>query len=170
MRAVGRAIQPGTLDPAMNDQGVLPRRQVRLPPEAAREEVPLLPAGYLGKPGVDRRSGLLGDLELNRPARLLLNNRSAVSDPAAGADIVDLQPHEIAPSEFAIDGKVKHREVAGSLLQLKPDPDGPHVLGLQRSLLTDEPSLIPSIALRCRRLVSIEHDRLLRTDHALPAP
>jgi hypothetical protein len=36
--------------------------------------------------------------------------------------------------------------------------------------LTDEPSLIQRIALRRRRLVSIEHDRLLRSDHALQAP
>ena len=28
----------------------------------------------------------------------------AVSDPAAGANIVDLQPHEFAASELAVDG------------------------------------------------------------------
>ena len=31
----------------------------------------------------------------------------AVTDPTADADIVDLQPHEIAPSEFAVDRKVE---------------------------------------------------------------
>jgi hypothetical protein len=114
----------------MNDPGVSPRRQVRLRPESAPED----PAGNLGKPGLDRGSGLLGDFELDRPPRLLLNNGGAVSDTAAGANTVDLQPHEIAASELAVDGEVKHCEVAGSMLQLKPDPYGPHVLRLQRSL------------------------------------
>jgi hypothetical protein len=89
---------------------------------------------------LDRGSGLLGDLELNRLARLLLDNGSAVSDPAAGTNIVHLQPHEIAASEFAIDSEVEQGEIAGAVLQPKPDPDRPHLLGLQRSLLTDEAS------------------------------
>ena len=151
----------------MNNPRVLPRRHVRLCPEAAGEQVASLPAGNLGKPGLDRGSGLLGDFELNRLARLLLDKGSAVSNPAAGTYIVSLQPHEIASLEFAIDGEVKHRQVAGSVLQLKLDPYGPHVLGLQRLLLTDEPALVPRTTPRCRALVFIE---LLPNDHALPVP
>ena len=61
---------------------------------------------------------MLGDLELDRPACLLLNSSGAVSNSAAGADIVDLQPHKVAASEFAIDGKIEKSEVARSVLQL----------------------------------------------------
>lgn len=77
----------------------------------------------LRKPIVDRGSGRLGDFELHRTPRLLLNDSGAVTDAPAGADIVNLQPHEIAASEFTIDGEVEHREIAGSVLQLEPDPD-----------------------------------------------
>jgi len=69
----------------MNDPRVLPSRQVRLRPEAAREQVSPLPAGNLGKPRLDRGSGLLGDFELDGPSRLLLNDGGAVPDPAAGS-------------------------------------------------------------------------------------
>jgi hypothetical protein len=88
--AVSGAVEPGTLDPGMDDPRILPGREVRLRPEPAREKVPSIPGLDLGKPGSDRGSGLLGDFELNRPARLFLNDVGAVSDPTAGADIVDL--------------------------------------------------------------------------------
>ncbi len=90
MRAVGGAVKPGTLDPSVDDPRILPGREVRLRPEAAREEVPSIPGLDLGKPGSDRGSGLFRDFELNRPARLFLNDVGPVSDTAAGADIVDL--------------------------------------------------------------------------------
>jgi len=39
---------------------------------------------------MDRGSGLLGDFELDRPTRLLLNDGGAFANPAAGANVVDL--------------------------------------------------------------------------------
>jgi hypothetical protein len=80
---------------------------VRLRSNPAGKEVPGFPVSNVGKPRLDRGSGLLGDLELNRTARLLLNYGRAVMDPTADTDIVDLQPHEIAPSEFAVDREVE---------------------------------------------------------------
>ena len=100
----------------------------------------------------------------------LLNDGRAVTDPTADADILDLQPHEIATPKFAVDREVEQGEVAGSALHLEPDPDRPHVLRLQRALLPNEAPFVPGIATRHRRLVAIEHDRLLGTDRALPAP
>src|ERR1700758_3521760 len=103
MRAIGRAIKPGARDPRMDDPGILPGRQVRLRSDPAGKEVPGVPASNVGKPRLDRGSGLLGDLELHSPARFLLNDGRAVADPAADADTLDLQPHEIAAPEFAVD-------------------------------------------------------------------
>src|SRR5215469_8407136 len=78
----------------------LPGRQVRLRSDSAGKEVPGVPVSNVGKPRLDRGSGLLGDLELHRTARLLLNYGRAVTEPTADADIVDLQLHEIASWEF----------------------------------------------------------------------
>jgi hypothetical protein len=53
VRAVGRAIKPGALDPAMDDPRILSCGEVRLRLEAARKEI-LSVAGFeLGKPGAD---------------------------------------------------------------------------------------------------------------------
>src|SRR5262250_64668 len=151
MRAIGRAIKPSARDPRMDDPGILPGRQVRLGSDPTGKEVPGAPASNVGKPRLDRGSGLLGDLELHRPARLLLNDGRAVTDPTADADIVDLQPHEIAASEFAVDREVEQGEVTGSALYLEPNPDRPHVLGFQRALLPNEAPFVPGIATPYRR-------------------
>ena len=74
MRAIGRAIKFSTRDPRMDDPGILPRRQVRRRSDPAGKEVPDVPVSSVGKPRLDRGSGLLGDLELHRTARLLLND------------------------------------------------------------------------------------------------
>ena len=87
MRAVGGAIEPGALDPVMDDPHILSRRQVRLRPKAAREDVVSIPRVDPGKPVLDRRPGLLGDFKLHRPACLLLDYSGAVSNPSAGANI-----------------------------------------------------------------------------------
>src|SRR5215469_7353805 len=170
MCAIGRAIEPSARDPRMDDPGILPGRQVRLRSDPAGKEIPGAPASNVDKPRLDRGSGLLGDLELHRTARLLLNDGRAVTHSTADADIVDLQPHEIAAPKFAVDREVEQGEVAGSALHLEPDPDRPHVLRLQRALLPNKAPFVPGIATRYRRLVSIEHDCLLGTDRALPAP
>src|SRR5262249_33778185 len=170
MRAIGRAIKPSARDPRMDDPGILPGRQVRLRSDPAGKEVPGAPASNVGKPRLDRGLGLLGDFELHRAARLLLNDGRAVTDPTADADILDLQPHQIAAPEFAVDREVEQGEVAGSALHLEPDPDRPHVLRLQRALLPNQAPFVPGIATRYRRLVALEHDCLLGTDRALPAP
>ena len=90
MRAVGGAVEHSALDPGMDDPRILPGRDVRLRPETAREEVSSVSGLDLGKPCSDRGSGLFGNFELNRPARLFLNDGCAVSKPAAYADVVDL--------------------------------------------------------------------------------
>ena len=64
MRAIGRAIKPSACDPRMDDPGILSGRQVRLLSDPAGKEVPGAPASNVGKPRLDRGSGLLGDLEL----------------------------------------------------------------------------------------------------------
>jgi len=116
MRAIRGAVKPGALDPGVDNSCILSCREVRVRPEAAREEIRAVFRADLRKPGLDRGAGLLGDLELNRPACLLLNDSGAVSNSVAGADIVDLQAHKVAASEFAIDGKIEKSEVARSVL------------------------------------------------------
>src|SRR5215813_5288555 len=64
MRAIGRAIKPGACDPRIDEPGILPGREVRPRSDTAGKEVPGTGASNVGKPRLDRSSGLLGDLEL----------------------------------------------------------------------------------------------------------
>ena len=55
----------------MNDAGVLSRREVRLLPDTAREEIAPAVSGQVRQPLADRGSSLLGDFELDRATGLL---------------------------------------------------------------------------------------------------
>jgi hypothetical protein len=92
----------------------------------------------------------LGDFEQDRPARLLLDRGATFANPAAGADIIDLQSDDVAAPELAVDRKVEQREVAFAALQLKPDPNCPDIFRLERALLADQAALVPGSVLRTR--------------------
>ena len=67
---------------------------------------------------VDGLARLLRDLELDRAPRLSLADGGSVDGVAMRRNVADPEPHEIAPSEFAIHGEVEKGEVARSSCQL----------------------------------------------------
>jgi len=146
VRAVRRTIEAGALNPPMNDARVLACREVRLLPETARKQALTPSATKAGQPIFDSAPGLLGDFELNRLACLLLDYRRSIADPPAGAHVVDFKPNEVAAPELAVNGQIEHGEIAFAALQLESHPDRPHILRLQRPLLTDQASLVPRLA------------------------
>src|SRR5260370_19286879 len=103
MCAVGRTVEPRTLDPGMDDASVLPSREMRLGSETAREQVAPLPEFDLRQPIMNRGPGLLHDFELDRSPCLFLDHRATVSHPAAAAYVVDPQADAIATSEPPVD-------------------------------------------------------------------
>jgi hypothetical protein len=92
---------------------------------------------------------LFGDFELDRSAGFPLDHRGAVPDSAPDAHIADLEPHEVAAPQLAVEGQIEQSEVASTLFELKPDADCPDLLWLQRALLADEAVLVPGGAM-CR--------------------
>jgi hypothetical protein len=143
MCAVGRTVEPRTLDPGMDDASVLPGREVRLGSETAREQVAPIPEFDLRQPVMDRGPSLLRDFELDWSPCLFLNHSATVPHPAAGAYVVDLQADEIAASELAVDRKVEQGEISFLALQLKPNPNCPDIFRLERALLPDQAALVP---------------------------
>ena len=111
-------------------RGVLPRRQVRLSPQTAWEQISALVSVEGGEPLANSSTGLLRNLELHRPAGLLLNDGRAIANSPASKHVIDPQSDEIAAPELAVDGEIEHREIAFSTLQLKPYPDCPDILRL----------------------------------------
>jgi hypothetical protein len=100
----------------MDDAGVLPRRQVRLSPQTAWEQISALASVDGGEPLADSNTGLFGDFELNRSAGLLLDYRRSIANPPARAHVVDLEPNEVAAPQLAVNGQIEHREVTFAAL------------------------------------------------------
>jgi hypothetical protein len=128
--AVCRAIDAGAVRPSIDDAGVLSCRQMWLSPETAREQISALASVEGGEPLADSSTGLIGNLELHRPASLLLNDGRAIANSPASEHVIDPQPEEIAAPELAVDGEIEHREIAFSTLRLEPHPDCPDILRL----------------------------------------
>ena len=101
------------------------RRKVRLVVDVAREDVGASIRRSRVQPLLQRGAGLLHDLEQNRPAGLVLDNRRPVSHAASRGDVVDPKANEIAAAQLAIDGEIEQRQIALALLHLKPDTNGP---------------------------------------------
>jgi hypothetical protein len=59
------------------------------------------------------------DLELDRPAGLLLLDEGAKSDPFAVRDVADLQCHEVAATQIAVDAQIEQRQLARSVMLLQ---------------------------------------------------
>jgi hypothetical protein len=100
----------------VDDAGVLPRRQVWLSPTTAREQISALASVKGGEPLADSSTGLLGDLELHRPAGLPLNDGRAIANSSASEHVIDPQPDEITAPELTVDRKIEHRKIPSATL------------------------------------------------------
>src|SRR5438552_2471014 len=92
---------------------------------------------------INRLSGLLAQLKPNGMSGFLLAHRCAIDGKTVWGNVFDFEADNITASELAIDGKVKHCEVARSPFDLKFGPDRPDVLGTKRRLCADQFTLIP---------------------------
>ena len=154
----------------MHDPRVLTGRKVRLREKAAREQIATVFEIDLGQPTSDRGARLLGDFELDRPSGLPLDHGGAIAHPATGAHVVDLQRDEIAAAQLAVDREVEQGEVALSPLKLKPDPDRPDLLRLERAFLANQATLVPGFLVKTDNGQDrIMHSRLLDPDRARPS-
>jgi hypothetical protein len=93
---------------------------VWLSPQTAWVQIWALASVEGGEPLADSNTGLLGNLELHRPASLLLNDSSAIANSPAGEHVIDPQPHEIAAPELAVDRQIEHRKIASATFYLQP--------------------------------------------------
>jgi len=78
MGAVDQRVQANAGDPFPQQAGVLPGREVTASLYPTRKEIRATVRWRLLEPGRHRLPGLLGELELNRAPRLLLDDRCSV--------------------------------------------------------------------------------------------
>src|ERR1700722_359603 len=77
-------------------------------------------------PGFEALTGLLRDLELDRPLGLLLHDGGPRSHVASVTNVLHLQSREIARSKLAIDCEIEYRKLTDVRGHLKPRPDRPN--------------------------------------------
>jgi hypothetical protein len=63
--------------------------------------------------------------------------------PAPNANVAHPEPHEVAASQLAIDGKIEKRKVTSTPLKLEADADRPDLLRFERTFLAGETAFIP---------------------------
>ena len=81
----------------MHDARILASRHMRLSRDATRKDVRAAIHWARAQPVLQRGSGQFRDLELNRMAGLVLDDRRPVPNVSAGRYVIDLKADEIAP-------------------------------------------------------------------------
>ena len=66
------------------------------------------------KPSLEAGASRFEQLELDRPARLLLHDRRSRPHPAAADQFADPDFHDVTTTQFAVDRKVEERPVANT--------------------------------------------------------
>jgi hypothetical protein len=103
MRAIEAWIKADQYEPPRQQSCVLPRGQ--MPCLAApREEIWIRGSTPLREIVVDRLSGLLRDLEANRPSCFALSDGGSIDGTTMGCHISDPQSYQVAHTNFAVDG------------------------------------------------------------------
>src|SRR5690554_2231725 len=107
-------------------------------------------------PCLDRFARLFGYLKLNRLTSLLLDDLRPVQNLTVSGNISNQELYQIAGSEFAVNCRVEHRQLADVLCNLQPNPDSPYLFEFELQLLANELSLVPgSFADRKRHDVAL---------------
>jgi hypothetical protein len=127
---------------------ILASRYMGLIVDAAGEDIGPAICRAHGQPVLQRGSGLFRDLELNRTAGLVLDDRCSVSHVSAGSNLIDPKADEIAAAKLAVDGEVEHRQIAFAVLDLKSDANGPDLFRPEWTLLANETAFVPCNAQR----------------------
>jgi hypothetical protein len=132
--AVGKGIEPDRAEPGSQQAGVLARRHGRRSIDPAWKERLTLVQVLLLQPATYSLAGLLGDLELNRPARLPLHDSGSGPHPFIEGHIVDPKRDQVTGSQLAVEGKIEQGQITNPLRDLEPDPNGPDLLALRGGL------------------------------------
>jgi hypothetical protein len=116
---------------------------------------------------IDRLPGLFGEFEPHGLPRLLLTHRRSVDGIAVRGDVLDLERHDIAATEFAVDGEIEHCQVTLAVSDLELGANRPDMLWPRRGLGSHQLALVPGDLLGRDQYFAVLHDRsphLMRLD------
>jgi hypothetical protein len=146
------------VDPLIHEPSILPCAKVPRVVDAARECVVVDGAAAAFEPGEEARSDVGRKIELNRASGLLLNDDRSSSDISPRYKVADLDLHEIAASQLAVDRQVEKRPITKTALPIQEEANSPDLLLRQRSLCADRFARIPHRApMRGRIILCVAH-------------
>ena len=97
---------------------------------SARKDVVVDCASPVLQPRLYAGSSSLKQLELDRPAGLLLDNRGPRPDPTTAEKLANPDFDDVAAAQLAVDGKVEQSSVAKPSFSVEPKPYRPYLLRL----------------------------------------
>jgi hypothetical protein len=83
---------------------------------------------------IDGLARLLGQLKSNWSSGLSLTHRRSINCVPIGSNVNDPDGDDVAAPQFTVDGKIEHRQVARTLLNLEHGANCPDVLLPERRL------------------------------------
>ncbi len=116
MGPIGRELQTDLISPAIDQTGILTRRNRSARSHMARKQVVAAAGVPPPNPLAVRLPGLLGNLELDRKARLLLDHGRTGVHRAVQRDIAMLEADKITATQLAVDGQIELRQVVVCIL------------------------------------------------------
>src|SRR6266567_3457837 len=110
MRPIEARVEPDACDPPGDKPSILPGREAPSAADAAGEEEIAWLRACRSQVFVDCLTGLLRQLKPDRPAGLPLTYSRTIDGSPVRSNVLDHQVDDIAPSQFAIDREIEHRE------------------------------------------------------------
>lgn len=151
--------QPDRGDPFIDEASILPRAHRLAGTDPALEHEIIDGAAPSQQPCCEARAGVRGNFKLHGPPGLPLNDHCAVTNFGSGHEVADLELHQIAAPQLAVDREVEQGSVAQPLLAIKEEPDRPNLLLRERPLGADGPAGILRDSILHRRVeVRVGHN------------
>lgn len=107
VRAIVLAPQPDCCHPLVHEPGILPSADMVRVVGATREGIVVNRAAPVLQPRLEAGPSCFEQLELDRPAGLLLRDCGSRSHPAAADELTNPNFYDVAATQLAVDGKVE---------------------------------------------------------------
>jgi hypothetical protein len=95
--------------------------------DAARERIVLNRSAAPFEPSEEAPPSIRHDFELNWSTSLLLDYHRPCSQLTAGDKVADLNLHQIAASQFAVDRKIEKRPISKPMLSIQMKANCPYL-------------------------------------------
>ena len=103
---------------------------------------------------------------MDQPTGLLLHDDSSRPHMSAAHQLANLDLHDVASAQLAVDGEVEESSFAHPLFPIEEEANGADLLRLERSLGADQLTCIPSFIIAGARIVlRSSHDDLVHNRH-----